>query len=296
LKNDDDARRTLKAGNDNRWIFSILTGRTGALMDGPVTAMHLNIEGVLLHIAESQARGTEKDAALLLLHGAGEDASVWDEQARYFAGRRLLFRLELPGHGQSGSSGEEHISAYTRWVRLVAGELFPSQPFVLAGHSMGGAIGLELATRPPVGMKGLVLIATGAKLGVTRAIFQMLTENPEAFFQSVAEFAFSPQAPQALRERLVRATRQCPPEVLLKDFRACDRFDIRDRLGDIRLPTLIMAGKDDQLTPVRYAKYLHQKIAGSHLALIPQAGHMVMAEQPALFNKALERFLGNGVE
>jgi pimeloyl-ACP methyl ester carboxylesterase len=257
--------------------------------------MHLNIEGAQLHIVEPQGRGTEKDPALLLLHGAAGDASVWDEQVRYFAGRRLLFRLELPGHGQSGSSGEEHISAYAKWVRLAAGELFPSQPFVLVGHSMGGAVGLELATTPPVEMKGIVLIGTGAKLGVTRAIFQMLTENLEAFFQSTAEFAFSARAPQELRERFVRATRQCPPAVILKDFRACDRFDIRDRLGDIRLPTLIMTGKDDQLAPVRYAKYLHEKIIRSHLVLIPQAGHMVMAEQPALLNKALETFLDKGV-
>jgi pimeloyl-ACP methyl ester carboxylesterase len=257
--------------------------------------MHVNIEGTPVHIAEPYGLGTEKDPALLLIHGAGEDASVWDEQVRYFAGRRLLYRLELPGHGQSGSSGEDYISAYARWVRLATREAFTSQPFVFVGHSMGGAIGLELATRPPVEMKGIVLIATGAKLGVTRAIFQMLTEDPEAFFQSTAAFAFSPQAPQELRERFVRATRKCPPAVILKDFRACNRFDIRDRLGDIHLPTLIMTGKDDQLAPARYAKYLHEKIVGSHLVLIPQAGHMVMAEQPALLNEALERFLDNDV-
>jgi pimeloyl-ACP methyl ester carboxylesterase len=253
--------------------------------------MHLTIEGAQIQVAEPQDRGSEKDPALLLLHGAGGDVSIWDEQARYFAGRRRLFRLELPGHGQSGLPGEEHISDYAKWVRLAAGELFPSQPFVLVGHSMGGAIVLVLATKPPVEMKGIVLVGTGAKLGVTRAIFQMLTDNPEAFFQSMAEFAFSAQTPQALRERFVQATRQCSPAVILKDFRACDRFDIRNRLGDIRLPTLIITGKDDQLAPVRYAQYLHENIAGSHLVLIPNAGHMVMAEQPAMLNEALETFL-----
>jgi pimeloyl-ACP methyl ester carboxylesterase len=255
------------------------------------TVMHLNIEGVQIHVAEPQGRGTEKDPALLFVHGAGGDASIWDEQARYFEGRRLLFRLELPGHGQSGLSGEEHIINYTKWVRLAAGELFSSRPFVLVGHSMGGAVVLELATKPPVELKGIVLVGTGAKLGVTRAIFQMLTENPEAFFQAIAEFAFSAHAPQELRERFVQATRQCPPPVILKDFRACDRFDIRDRLGDIRLHTLIITGQDDQLAPVRYAKYLHENIVDSHLVLIPHAGHMVMAEQPALLNEALETFL-----
>lgn len=256
--------------------------------------MDLAIESAQIHVLEPQNQGTEKDPALLLLHGAGGDASIWDEQARYFAGRRLLFRLELPGHGQSSLSGEENINAYARWVRLAAGELFPSQPFVLVGHSMGGAIVLELATKPPVEMKGIVLVGTGAKLGVSQAIFQMLTEDPEAFFQSMEVFAFSVTASQEVRKRLVNATRRCPPAIILKDFRACDRFDIRDRIGDIRLPTLIITGRDDQLAPVKYAKYLHENISDSHLVLIANAGHMVMAEQPALLNEALEKFLDGG--
>ena len=93
--------------------------------------MHLNIEGAQIHVAEPQGRGTEKDPALLFVHGAGGDASIWDEQARYFEGRRLLFRLELPGHGQSGLSGEEHISNYAKWVRLAAGENPFSSPLTV---------------------------------------------------------------------------------------------------------------------------------------------------------------------
>jgi pimeloyl-ACP methyl ester carboxylesterase len=156
---------------------------------------------------------------------------------------------------------------------------------------MGGAVVLQLALDPPPGLSGLALVGTGAKLAVTRAIFQMLREDTEAFVQSIDRFAFSQATPPALRERFIRVTRQCPPSVTYNDFQACDHFDIRDRLSEVKLPTLVLCGDEDQLTPVKYSRYLHETITGSRLVLIPRAGHMVMIEQPELFNRALASFL-----
>jgi pimeloyl-ACP methyl ester carboxylesterase len=77
----------------------------------------------------------------------------------------------------------------------------------------------------------------------------------------------------------------------MKDLKACDRFDIRDRLKEILLPTLIVCGKEDLLTPLKYSEYLKENIADSRLKVISQAGHMVMAERPQLLNRALESFI-----
>jgi len=72
---------------------------------------------------------------------------------------------------------------------------------------------------------------------------------------------------------------------------ACDHFDIRSRLREIRLPTLVLCGEEDQLTPVKYSRDLHENISSSRLVLIPLAGHMVMVEQPDMMNTTLEIFL-----
>ena len=253
--------------------------------------MILNLNGTALQVLEPAATGKEKDPSLLLIHGAGGNGQIWDEQVAFFEGKHSLFRLDLPGHGGSAPRGEGQIRAYAQWVRLSSEKLFAKRPFVLVGHSMGGAIVLELALNPPVGLSGLVLVGSGAKLAVTRAIFQTLSENSEAFFQSIDQFAFSLAAPKALRERFIRVTRQCPPSVIFDDFKACDHFDIRNRLREIKLPTLVLCGEEDQLTPVRYSRYLHENITASRFVLIPQAGHMVMAEQPDLFNRAVTSFL-----
>jgi pimeloyl-ACP methyl ester carboxylesterase len=182
--------------------------------------MILDFNGTALHVLEPEPRGTEKDPSLLFIHGAGGNEEIWEGQATFFEGKHSIFRLDLPGHGRSDPKGEDRISSYAQWARLGSEKLFPKRPFVLVGHSMGGAVVLELALNPPEGLKGIVVVGSGAKLGVTRAIFQMLSENPEAFFQAIDQFAFSSAAPVALRERFVRMVRQCPPPVIFSDFQA----------------------------------------------------------------------------
>jgi pimeloyl-ACP methyl ester carboxylesterase len=253
--------------------------------------MILDVSGTALQILGPERKGTEKGPSLLFIHGAGGNAEIWEGQGVFFEDKHSVFRLDLPGHGGSGPRGEERISAYAEWVRLGVQKLFGEGPFVLIGHSMGGAIVLELALNPPDGLRGIVLVGSGAKLAVTRAIFQMLRENPEAFFESIDQFAFSSAAPTALRERFVRMTRSCPPPVIYNDFQACDHFDVRSRLPEIKLPTLVLCGEEDQLTPVKYSRYLHENITPSRLVLIPHAGHMVMAEQPDVLNRAIKAFL-----
>lgn len=253
--------------------------------------MILTVNGKALHVLEPDTKGTEEDPSLLFIHGAGGNGEIWEDQVTFFRGKHRAYRLDLPGHGGSHPRGEERISSYAEWVRLGLKNLFTNRPFALVGHSMGGAVVLELALNPPEGLKGIVVAGSGAKLAVTRAIFKNLSENPEAFFENLDQFAFSPAAPKPLREHFIRVTRQCPPSVIFDDFQACDHFDIRNRLPEIKIPTLILCGEQDQLTPVKYSRYLHENITASRLVLIPHAGHLVMAEQPDLFNRAIAVFL-----
>ena len=81
------------------------------------------------------------------------------------------------------------------------------------------------------------------------------------------------------------------PETFLTDFAACDAFDIRGRLGEIRLPTLVIGGDRDRLTPLRYAEYLATNIPGAVLKILPGAGHMVALERATEVNDVLTSFL-----
>jgi pimeloyl-ACP methyl ester carboxylesterase len=79
--------------------------------------------------------------------------------------------------------------------------------------------------------------------------------------------------------------------VTLRDFLACDKFNYMDKVENIEYRTLIICGKEDLLTPVKYSQYLKQKIKNSELYIIEEAGHMVMLEKPNEVNQIIERFL-----
>jgi len=76
-----------------------------------------------------------------------------------------------------------------------------------------------------------------------------------------------------------------------RDFLTCHTFDERDRLGEIDVPSLAIVGEGDQLTPPRYHEYLASELPDAALAIVDDAAHMAMLEQPQAFNAALHRFL-----
>jgi pimeloyl-ACP methyl ester carboxylesterase len=84
---------------------------------------------------------------------------------------------------------------------------------------------------------------------------------------------------------------QVAPQTIHDDFSACNAFDVTERLGEIRCPTLVICGTEDRLTPVKYATLLAERIPGAELKLIEGAGHMVMTEKPDLVAEAIEMAL-----
>ena len=93
-----------------------------------------------------------------------------------------------------------------------------------------------------------------------------------------------------------RQVLEARPPVAVADWEACDAFDCRTQLEAIQLPTVMIVGEEDQLTPIWYSEYLMMQIKGSTLEKIPDSGHYVMLEQPERFNTALQAFLKQALE
>ncbi len=201
-----------------------------------------------------------------------------------------LIALDLPGHGKSAGEGEATVAKYARFVS----DFIQTQRLrqvILCGHSMGGAIALQVALSDPASLEGLVLASTGAKLRVLPAIFSLIREDFELAIQGMANFLFGPSAPQDLIEEQRRLLAKNSPEVMLQDFTACDSFDIMDKVASIEAPALILCGKDDRLTNYKYAEFLHENIAGSQFVLFENCGHMLMLEQSEAFNQRVLSFV-----
>jgi len=227
---------------------------------------------------------------VLFIHGAGGGQYTWSYQKGYFEKQFNPIVIELPGHGESGGEGEEEIGKYAEHVYAFLKAL-NLQKIFLVGHSMGGAIVQTLALTHPEVIKGIVLVGTGARLKVLPLILDGIKSHFEETVQRINQFAYSRKAPSDLVEKGVLGMRRCRAEVIYGDFLACDRFDIINETGKIALPTLILCGDDDQLTPLKYSQFLQSRINGSKLEVLSNAGHMVMMESPQTFNEKIHGFI-----
>jgi pimeloyl-ACP methyl ester carboxylesterase len=142
-------------------------------------------------------------------------------------------------------------------------------------------------------VSGLILLGAGARLRVHPEILTGISD-PANFHNMVGlviEWAFAPQAPARLVDLARQRMAQIQPSILQGDFTACNDFDIINQLGDIECPVLVLCGKEDRMTPTRYAQFLADQIRGAALEIIPGCGHMIMLEKPDEVKRIMLRFL-----
>ncbi len=230
---------------------------------------------------------------VILIHGAGGSHLNWPAEMRRLTGQRVI-AVDLPGHGRSVGFGQQSILAYADALHDFMNGLGLRES-VLVGHSMGGAVALTLALKYPRYAAGLGLIATGAYLGVDRALVQELSHpaTVQNGLNRLQTLAFSPASRPALVEACMKPLRDLRPSLLLADWLACASFDLRDLIEQIHAPAWVVCGADDRITPLPYANFLAARLPGAVLQTIPAAGHMVILEQPARVAEGLGCFLAN---
>jgi pimeloyl-ACP methyl ester carboxylesterase len=227
---------------------------------------------------------------ILFIHGAGGGEFTWSFQKGFFKKQFDPIIIELPGHGKSNGEGEQEIGRYAEHVHAFLKAKGLSK-VSLVGHSMGGAIVQTLALTHPELIHKIVLVGTGARLRVYSGILNGIRDHFEETIPKIVRFAFSRKASIDLIAKGTSNMMKCWPEVLYGDFLACDRFDLMQEVEKIDLPTLILSGEEDEMTPVKYSQFLHDRIKGSKMEILPDAGHMVMMELPQAFNEKIERFI-----
>jgi pimeloyl-ACP methyl ester carboxylesterase len=221
---------------------------------------------------------------LVFIHGAGFSGDVFEAQTTAFVDAHAP---NLPGHlreGQPKSIAQfaDAIEAYVIEHRL--------REVVLAGHSMGAAIALETALRKAGWLRAAVLIGGGARMRVAPAFLQGFRNDFETTARTLAAYFFSEPSQQQV-DAAVQIMRRIGAEQTLRDFMACDSFDVLERLGEITIPVLALSGEADKLAPAKHALTLADRVPAGQARIIAGAGHFVMAERPAETNAAIAAFL-----
>ncbi len=227
--------------------------------------------------------------ALILIHGAGGSHLHWPAALRRMPGA-TVYAIDLPGHGRSEGPGRERIEDYVAdIVRFMDAVGIPRG--VLVGHSMGGAIAQMTALTAPERVAGLVLVGTGARLRVAPALLDGILQDARGALALITEWAWGPEADPAMVARGRQMMAGVNPQVVWGDFVACDRFDIRERVGEITAPTLVITGSEDRMTPPRFGQWLAERIPGARFVLVEGTGHMVMLEKPDQVASAVREWL-----
>ena len=225
---------------------------------------------------------------LVFIHGAGCSSLSFYYQLRHF---RSAKAIDLPGHPDGKPC--ESIDGYLEWVRgFIKARRYKN--VVLCGHSMGGAIAMRYAQRYPEELKGLMLLGTGAKLKVHPYYLercQVSGEDNQPWLEQHLEYYRD--VPQEVVPVLRQRAAEVGPEVELNDLMACDSFDMMDCVGDIRLPTRVICGSDDVMTPVKYSQFLTNSIDGASQAIITGGSHFVHMEKYQKVNEEIEDFLAS---
>jgi len=227
---------------------------------------------------------------IVFIHGSGGTNVLWDSQVEALSDQMNTVALNLPGHGNSSGNGMDSIGEYAKSVSNFIEGLKIARP-VVCGLSIGGAIVLQLLIDGPEKYKAGIVVNAGAKLKVMPLIFEMIEKDYSGFVNGMYTFGVSPNTDPSRLKPLADSMMACPPDVTRNDFTACDGFDVMDQLNKIKAPVLVMTASDDQLTPVKYGRFLADGIESASMANIADAGHLSPVEQPDDVSNAIRDFL-----
>ena len=233
--------------------------------------------------------------AIVFIHGALNDHTVWAAQSRHFADLGYqVHAIDLPGHGAAPGPALTSVAAMADWLRAALDNT-DIQQAALIGHSMGSLIALETASKAPQRVTHLALLGAAFPMKVTDALLDTALNDETRAIDMVTKWSHTPgyADTDTLRQLMLRLAAANPAHLLHTDLAACNAYDNGETAARaVRCPTLFLFGAADVMTPPKAARRLTEAIAHAQTVTL-EAGHAMMAEQPDAVSSALATFIGS---
>lgn len=279
---------------ENRHLESLKTKKMGLSN----TDLNADINNMKL----SYSYAGEGKIPIIFLHGFPFDKTMWKEQIDYFKNGACVIALDMRGFGKS----QDQISGLS--IDVFANDLvlfmneFEIEKAVVCGLSMGGYVALNAVKKFPERFEALILCDTQCnadseegRMKRFETIEQIRVDGTAKFNENFIKTVFHPDTfvnhPEVV-ESLRKTVESNAKESIMEGLSAlANRAETCTSLADIKIPTLIVCGNQDMLTPIAQSEYMHKNIKGSVLKTIENAGHVSNLEQPEAFNILLKEFL-----
>jgi len=246
--------------------------------------------------------GPDDAPAIIFIHGFPLNKSMWDIQVESLKENYRVIAYDIRGHGNSDPGIDEFF------IELFVNDLLHLmkklgiEKSILCGLSLGGYIALNAALKYPDRFDALILNDTQCiadtpdiKENRCQAIIRIMKDGVEQYANEIVKNLFALES-FTKKENVIDTVKEMiintPKQSLCNTLHAlAERKETCSRLKEINIPTLILVGNEDKITPIAVAQKMHEKLLTSKLEIIPQAGHLSNLENPIAFNNHLVKFL-----
>ncbi len=239
--------------------------------------------------------GSGDATPIVFLHGVGSDKFVWAPQLDHFGETRRAVAFDYPGYGESepveGATRDDFAASI-----LAAMSALDIGKAHVCGLSLGGVIAIAMHHAAPRRCASLIIADSFAVhpdgQGIhDRSVAASHSMTMRAWAEARADVLMGSAATDQLRAEVVDTMSAIDPAAYRQGAEAVWLADQRDRAAAIDVPTMILVGEEDRITPPALSEELHRLVPNSRIELIARAGHLANAEQPQAFNMAIESFL-----
>ena len=239
-----------------------------------------------------EERGNGDAVPIVFLHGVGSDKSVWRPQLEHFGKARRAIAFDYPGYGESDPTDSAEFAD----AILAAMDALDLERAHVCGLSLGGVVAIAMHAKAADRCASLILADTFAAHPEGLSIYQRSldasrTIGMRALAEGRVDALLGSAATPELRAEVIETMAAIDPKAYRIGAHTVWLADQREKARNIRVPTLVMCGTEDRITPPALSEELWAIIPGARLQLIETAGHLANAEQPAVFNDAIDRFL-----
>jgi 3-oxoadipate enol-lactonase len=231
---------------------------------------------------------------IVFLHGVGSDKSVWRPQLEHFAKERRAIAFDYPGYGESDPAPEDTTrDDYAAAILSAMSELGVGRAHV-CGLSLGGVVAIAIHAAAPDRCPSLILADTFASHPDGAAIYQRslaASDNLRVLAESRVDVLLAQPADSPVRSEVIETMARIDPAGYRIGAEAVWLADQRERAAAIRVPTLVLCGAEDRVTPAALSMALMRLIPGAQFQAIERAGHLPNLERPDAFNTLVGAFI-----
>ena len=261
--------------------------------------MRLSVAGAETYAYTARRELDRRRPALIFVHGAANDHSVWALQSRYFAHHGFgVLAVDLPGHGRSAGAALRSVESIAEWlVRLL--DVAQIERASLVGHSMGALATLEAASHAPDRIERVALLGAAVPMAVSDALLEAARSDVELAYALIVGWSHStsrliggnPVPGMWMPGTALHLMNRTAPGVLHTDLQACASYQRGlEAARSLRCPALLLVGAADLMAPPKSSQALIDTLRDKQVVELAGCGHAMMAEQPDAVLDALRAF------